>query len=417
MNISNWRVENPSEKQTKLVLFLISPFLSFLYSLKDLHTKSSYKVLFWFTLFFGLCMVFNQEVRNDGKFHAYEFQQYEMKDYAQYSKEVGSFFTLENREGTKDLFDKTVMYTVSRVTGNYHIYFLAIAFFYAFFMTRGLRIFTSEDTFDFSWASYFLLYIFFVYQFPSINGVRFGVAAWAAILCLFKLFRDGDKRYFLLALVTPLIHASFVFFLGMILIAYFTRRFEKAWFVLFILSFIFSEVSMRVFSENAAYLPGYMAEWADAYVHYDEWYATEGSGFYWLSALLKIARRFYFAFMIVLLYSNSNDIKSNPKTADIFAVLLVTFTIANFLSAIPSFSRFVNLAIPLLAYIWLVNFKGVKYNWVLLLFPFVSIVAIKENIDVYISLLEPCFLYSNPFYLFWKYGLNYEPITTDLLIH
>lgn len=412
---NNWRKESPIEAKNKLILFLICPLWSFLYSLRNIHTKSSYKVIFWFTLFFGMCMVYNKEVRNDGKFHAYEFQQYVQKDFDQYEREIHSFFSIDNNEGIKDIFNISVMYVVSRVSDNFHIYFLVIAFFYAIVMRRGLKLFTSEEKFDRSSSSYILLYIFFIYQFSSINGVRFGIAAWIGIYCLFKIFRDNNKNYLWIALLTPLIHASFIIYVGMIFIACFARRYEKFWFIIFILSFVFSEFSMILLAKNVNLLPGFMAQWTGSYVHYKEWYQTEGTGFFWLSKLLKLAIRYYYAIMVYLIYKNSSLIKSNEKTKDLYQVLFVFFPIANFLSAIPSMGRFVNLSLPIIAYIWLVNFKGYKYDKFLILYLFLSIVSFKETFDVYKSLFEPCFLFSNPLYLIWKYFFNYDPITPDLL--
>lgn len=413
--INNWWKESPTEAKNKLFLFLMCPLWSFLYSLRNIHTRSTYKVLFWFTLFFGMCMVYNKEVRNDGKFHAYEFQQYGQKDFGQYEREIHSFFSVDNSEGIKDIFNISVMYVVSRVSDNFHVYFLVIAFFYAIVMRRGLKLFTCEEKFDRSRSSYILLYIFFIYQFSSINGVRFGIAAWIGVYCLFKIFRDGNSHYLWIALLTPLIHASFIIYLGMVFVAYFSRRYEKIWFLLFILSFIFSEFSMLLLAQNVNQLPGFMAQWLGSYVHYKEWYQTEGSGFYWLSNLLKLAIRYYYAIMVYLIYKNSSLVKSNEKTKDLYQVLFVFFSIANFLSAIPSAGRFLNFSLPIIAYIWLINFKGFKYDKFLILYLFLSIVSFKETFDVYKSLFDPCFLFSNPLYLIWEYFFNYDPITPELL--
>lgn len=414
-NRDYWWSECQSERKNKLLLFLICPFLSFLYSLRNIHTRSTYKVIFYFTIFFGLCMVFNKDVRNDGKFHAYEFQKYEQKDFSQYEREVKSFFSKENEEEIKDIFNISIMYVVSRVTDNFHIYFFVIAIFYALLFMRVLKLFTTEEKFDKSWASYILLYIFFIFQFNCINGVRFGLAAWIGIYCIFKIFRDKDKHYFLFALLTPLIHASFVIYIGILGLAYFSRKFENVWFGLFILSFIFSEVSMQLLSSHIDIFPNFIAQWVNSYVHYEEWYQTEGSVFYWLSKLLQTTRRYYYVAMVFLLYKNSSLIKDNVKTKDLYLVTLVFFTIANFLSSIPSFNRFVSFCIPMIAYIWLVNFKGYKYDKFLIVYLFISIVHFKESFDVYKSLFDPCFFYSSPFYLIWKYAINYTPITVDLL--
>ena len=55
MKNSSWNKEIQSDVSVKVISFLISPFLSFLYSLRRINTKSSYVVFFLFALFYGLC--------------------------------------------------------------------------------------------------------------------------------------------------------------------------------------------------------------------------------------------------------------------------------------------------------------------------------------------------------------------------
>ena len=198
-----WNKESSKEGTTKLILFLLSPFLAFVYSLKNIKTRSSFVVFFWTAIFFGMSMVYAPDNKFDGHWHAYDFQTYVTMTSSQYWAKVHSFFSFDNILEVKDLYDVTVKYLVSHVTGNYHVFFMVLAIVFAFFSLKTFKIFTSESKFDKSLMAYILAYIFMSIQIFEINGVRFYTAAWIALLCLFKIFREGDNRYVWLAAITP----------------------------------------------------------------------------------------------------------------------------------------------------------------------------------------------------------------------
>ena len=49
--------ENKVDVASKLILFILSPFLGFIYSLKRVNTKSSFIIFFLFSLCFGMCFM------------------------------------------------------------------------------------------------------------------------------------------------------------------------------------------------------------------------------------------------------------------------------------------------------------------------------------------------------------------------
>src|SRR5690606_20800874 len=97
-------------------------------------------------------------------------------------------------------------------------------------------------------------------------------------------------------------------------------------------------------------------------------------------------------------------ISVNPKTKNLFSFLLVWMTFVNFTMPIPSLGgRFMLLSYPIIAYIWLVNFKDVKYKKVLYVMPFVFLMSFYGQLRLYSLILEPIFYFSSPFYLIYKY--------------
>src|SRR5690625_417339 len=52
--MSKWWKEYKQDKAFKYLLFLILPLASFIYSLRRINTRSSYRIFFWMALLFGM---------------------------------------------------------------------------------------------------------------------------------------------------------------------------------------------------------------------------------------------------------------------------------------------------------------------------------------------------------------------------
>lgn len=121
--MTTWPKENNTDKALKIILFLISPFIAFLYSLRTIKTKSSYVVFFLFCVFFGLSFSVSagkdEENKSDGASYREKFELYKYVSDSEFYKRFNEYFTFE--EGAKDYYFDTVAFYVSRVTDNYHI--------------------------------------------------------------------------------------------------------------------------------------------------------------------------------------------------------------------------------------------------------------------------------------------------------
>lgn len=406
--IPNWPKENNTDKALKIILFLISPFIAFLYSLRTIKTKSSYTVFFLFCVFFGLSFSVplgkSEENRADGASYREKFELYKYVSDSEFYKRFNEYFTFE--EGAKDYYFDTVAFYVSRVTDNYHIMFMVFAIVFAYFGLKSLRFLTSEPKFDASLSCLILVYLFMINQIFNINGVRFWTAAWIGVYCIFQIFRNGNKKYFLLALCTPFFHGAFWVYILVITFAYFSKWIQKVWVVLFFISFLVSNISVELVRGIIDSLPSFIAGMAQSYTDegYIEERAAAGSGFYWVAEFFRFAVRVYMNYLVWLFIKNSNRITANPKTKALFAFLLIWMTFVNFTMSIPSLGgRYMYLAYPIIAYIWLVNFKGVKYQKVLHAMPFVFLFSFYTQFLLYKNVLDFTFYFSSPFYLIYKY--------------
>lgn len=407
--MSTWQKENNQDKAIKVILFLVSPFFSFLYSLRNMKTKSSFVVFFLFAVFFGMSFTisegYNDTTGLDGAYYRdmFEFAKYD--SFRDYMAELDSFFSFN--DGKKDYYADTVSFFVSRFSDNYHVMFMVFAIIFAFFSLKSFKILTSEDNFDTSIACFILAYLFMINQIFNINGVRFWTAAWIGVYSILQIFVKDNKHFFPLAFITPFFHGSYWIFIAVLLIAFFLRKFEKFWIVLFFISFFITSFAVDTITSNIDILPPFLAKLATSYTDTDyiKLRNTTGTGYSWVADTFKFIEKFYINLLVFLFIKNSSTIKSNPKTKNLYLFILVWMVFVNFFMYVPSLGvRYVLLAYPLITYVWLMSFKDFKYKNVLYAMPVIfSFHFFGMIYNYYPKVLEPIFYFSNPFYLIYKY--------------
>jgi hypothetical protein len=405
------RRENKVARAMKVILFFISPFLAFFYALKSIKTKSSYIIFFLVALFFGMSFTVPKGdllgSTFDGSFYREVFDQIRIESLLDYKNGLHDFLTFNANR--KDYYFETVAFLVSRISSNYHVLFFVLAFVFAFFSLKSLQFLTSENNFTPTLSCFILAYLFMSNQIFNINGVRFWTAAWIGVYCIFQIFRNGNIRYFFLLFLLPFVHGAFWLFIAVVLIAYFLSRFDKIWVVLFFVSFFVSSIALEIVSDVSSYLPPFLQSLVHSYSSSEALakFNQSGEGFSWMATLFNFLMRLYINLLVYLFIKNSAVIKTNSKTKKVYLLLLVYMTFVNFVLPIPSLGvRYIVLAYPLIAYIWLVNFKGRKYQQFLYALPIVFSFAIYTQIVQYVTVLPFEFYISNPFYLIYKYLLS-----------
>ena len=187
-----WPSESKQAKGTKLLLFLISPVLGFLHSLRSMNTKSSYWVFFFFAVCFG--MAFSIDAYESASIYSsgidagryrLEFEKSSNMTSQEFFRDLNSFMQFD--DGDKDLYYITMVYLVSRFTHNYHFLFMAFAIVFAFFQLKSLRLLTQHEQFENSLFFLILAFFFTWNQIFNINAMRFYTAAWIGVYAIFQI--------------------------------------------------------------------------------------------------------------------------------------------------------------------------------------------------------------------------------------
>ena len=406
--VNRWSQEQSSDVLAKVFCFIISPLLGLLVAIRRINTKSSFVIFFLFAVFFGLSFttVSGRDDENKGDATQYRMRFEYMSDMTQNDlRDVFFVFQSFQDERNRDIYVPIMTYLTSRITNNYHVFFALLACVFAYFSLRSFKFFSEELPGRKNIYVFILLYIFvFSNSIFNINGCRFWTAAWIAVYSIFQIFKNGNKRYYLLAAITPLVHASYWFFLGILIIAQLFGKRIKFWKIAFFLSFIFSSLSMQLVVDLSDYLPSSLQFLVDRYTEGEHELKT--NLYQVISRLFGLGQTIVLTCIMYLFMKNERRIMNNPKTTTLYSFLLVWMTICNFVMPIPSLGgRYIVLGMPLIAYIWYLNFEScLKYRETLVFYIAVSLLPIYELIVCYLQLSVPISFYvTSPLYQFYKY--------------
>lgn len=406
-----WPIESEKEWSTKLILFLLSPFVALLYSLKKMNTKSSFVVFFGFAICFGMAFSTSHYESLKGDANGIDAGRYRLTFEQTKGMTTSEFLSAWNDyadfdEGEKDFYFITMVYFVSRFTHNYHWLFMAFAMVFAFFQLKALRLLVEQKNWE-NGLFCVLLALFFTWnQIFNINAMRFYTAAWMGVYAVLQIFQNKRLWYFLLLLIAPIIHSSFWLFDAVVLIAFLLQRLEWVWIVLFFASFFTSTVLVEVLNVVVDFLPEYLAKTVRGYILVDRLFSEStysGTGFWWVPMVFDRAYKIYTNLLVVLFVFNRKLIKDNDMHS-LYVFIVIFMVYINFAMPIPALGRrSIVMAYPIIAYIWLANFGKTKYQWLIYAFPFVWAFQIMTYIGFYNTVLDFTFYISSPVFLIIKY--------------
>lgn len=340
----------------KIALFLINPFLSAIYSFLHIKERGSLTLLYcWFLIFgIGFCAV----GESMDSYRYVEKFTYECRyTWNFYINDLKEWYSLSG--DIKDIYRLSVNFLVGTFSYNYHWTYLIYASVFGFFYIKSLKIFIREEVCE-RWLFLALLFMFCISN-PifNINGARFYTSAWIGVFAALKVFVEHKNRYLLLLLLMPLVHGSSVIWAFLVLIAFFTCRYQSAWIVLFVVSSFVSAVSyLDVLNDYSYLLPPIFQDQVDAYTQSDEAIAKM-NGEENISIYTKIFRSLpsYFHLMLTyLLIINRRFINMDSDRKYLFSAFLALMAMVNFLSVIPSVWRLQYLVVPILVIVWAQNY-------------------------------------------------------------
>lgn len=340
----NFAPESSRNLAYKLLMYLVWPFGTWLYSLKSANTYSSYVIFFLFSLL--LCWHMSPagltETYDDFLGILDSFKEFQIIDTWD---QIIAYFSLAD-DAPKEIYEILLMWFSKTFFGeNYHFYFLLASIPVALCQLRSMSYLTKDEKYvSGSLLSFFVVAMFiFPRDIITVQNPRFATGFWINVMATLGFFLGKHKlRYALLILCTPMIHSGFwgyviLFFLGFLIVKFPIRKLETI--LLLSLPFVFFNANLLDgVNLDFDFLPNTLNHWIQGYTS-DESYAEhilhEGkAGFWWVGAFFDIALRVVYMLMMIQIVKQQRA-QSSDLNHSLYSFLLGLFICVNMMQFLP----------------------------------------------------------------------------------
>lgn len=370
-------VESKKKAVFKYFLFILWPFVAWLYCLKEPRSKTSHSIFF----LFALLLLWHMAPTNYSNayhdflgilelFESASFSWYDIKN------EIISFFSFAD-DAPKEIYEDILMWIVKSFTNNYHFYFMIAAVPVAFFQIRSLRRVTSDTMFVPGALGIIAMIMMIIPRdMIAVQNPRFTTGFWLAVYCSLYCFTENKKsiKYLLPLLLLPAIHGGLWPCLIM-MIAYLVipkRISLLKTFAIITIPFIFIDPDIVSFLDFSI-LPDSFDWVAESFSeeNYSRLVLREGrSGFWWVDSAFTVGTKIVYIIMAIMLFRHEDLVHSNQESHNFYPFFLFSFAFINLMQFFPEAgNRYYGLWRIFIFYIWYKTFHFSKPGiyWSLLL--------------------------------------------------
>jgi hypothetical protein len=384
-----------------LLLFLINPFLSLIFSLFNYRKEWVKNIVLGISFFYGFSFVVSPESTSDSVRYASSLSVMFNENWSLTT--VFANFYLEN--GSLDIYQPLVTFFVSQFTDNYNVLFSVFGMVFGYFYSQNIYIILNEVSSKLNANKILLILSFsFIISIASgINGVRMWTASHVFIHGILLYFVKFNKRGLFFIIISFLFHWSFFLPISIFIAFLILKKIVTIHFliVMYVLTYVISNLDLNIDStvfQNLIPIEG--VEYKTS-VYLDSNYVekvkdTKQSFFLTLNTFLT---NVYFLVMLLYIYIFRRNKVKNYIYFNFFLFILFFFSISNVLTLIPSGGRFISISrILCIGFILLFSFKfkDIKFqNLQFLLSPILVFLLIVE-LRFFINYIDFSFFFGNP---------------------
>jgi hypothetical protein len=305
-----------------ILLFPISPFLSFLFACTNLKERGNGVVFVLFYALFGYCHTFT-DVRADSYRKFVSFRYHDPESFTEI------FQQLLNGE-KMDIYETALFSWLHNWTDSPNVMMMVVGFIAGFFVLKILRRVLSDYTMPYNTVVYIISAMIFILISPvHIGGIRYLTALAIFTYSALRFVIDKKNWWIIGILLSPFIHFSFIV---LVVVALLVRVIRLDWTVLLWPTLLMCVVSMFIdtsaWSGTINEIGAFMGD--NAITDRAELYADEDTEIHFSKSLTtqvmsvqKVVSSIYMLFMLLFIKRNSNKLSGDKYTQYILYLSLV----------------------------------------------------------------------------------------------
>ena len=337
-----------TSKKNSIILFLIWPFFALTYAISNYKAVWAKDIIWFFVIFYGFTMTVNDtgEGTMDANRYRSKFTNMAAKE-VNFSEIVANFYDEEDE--SLDVLETIISFSLSRVTNNPQVLFAVFGLIFGFFYSRNIWYLVDRVNRKIVRENIPILFTFAsIVGFWFINGFRFWTATHIFLFGALPFLFEGKKKFLWISALSVLMHFSYLFPLGILLIYIFAGNRSLLYFILFIITFFIKELDLKAVGDFLTNnLPDIFLPKVKSYTNTD--YAEGLTDIFekanWYVRLFNDALKWsVWAFLIAVFFTGKNYLNKNKKYKNLFSFTLLLYSVSNILSLVPSGGRFLSLS-------------------------------------------------------------------------
>jgi len=335
-------------------LTILSPFAGLLRSIIRFRYEQSKFIFIIFCIYYGSIFIYQKQdtrpgLGPDSSHYALLFKE------SNSIKNVGfiEFYDKLGDHEKLDYYNPIIIYLLSRVTGNPHLYFMLVASIFGFFYANNIWDVISYCS---KRLGALIGIVLIVYSLTctlyTIGGVRMHTGFQVFFFGFFSYLMNGKKNRLIWIPISGLIHFS-LFYLVAVAALFFVLRNLKKWpfFVFFIVAHLINELDLEIVQHAFSFLPNNLNLRLSLYSREEDLVLLKETGKFflgpsnmWARIDVNILRFFILTYTSVLFLSSYNEINKSQKLNELLKFSLLVYGFSLIIANLPSGYRFISIS-------------------------------------------------------------------------
>lgn len=337
-----------------LLAGLLLPFAGLVRSIKRFRIPASKYVFIVFCAFYGTIFVYQKKdigigLGSDASRYAIVFSN------SNSIRDVGfiEFYKKLDDHDKLDFYNPVIIYLLSRITGDPHVYFMVIVLVFGIFYANNIWDIISMCKNRFvAWSGIVLIVFSLICSLDTIGGVRMQTGFHVFFFGLFSYLINGDKKRLIWVPLSGLFHFS-LFYLVALAGFFLLIRNINTWifFIFFLIAHLINELDLEFVHNLFAFMPEDVNERLTIYARAEKIQMLKESGKFFLGASnlwaridTNVLRFFVLLETIIIFLPGNNNVVKKPEYRRILNFSLFLYGFSLIVANLPSGYRFITIS-------------------------------------------------------------------------
>lgn len=339
---------------SSILFSLLYPFGGLIYSFTKFRAPGAKYGFIIFCAFYGSVLVLHREGAILGQ--GADMERYAlmfMDAHEKFDMSISQFFSQLDDHDRLDFYNPIIVYFLSRLTGNPHVYFMVIGLFFGSFYANNIWGIISLTQRTFNWKNAIFLIVFaFICSFDTIGTVRMHTGFQVFFFGMFSYLTSGNKKRLIWIPLSILIHFSMFYLVALTVIYFLIRKVDsKLLFGFFLVAHVINELDLEFVHRIFSFMPTGVEERLAIYSNEEKIEMLKQSGKFflgdsnlWARIDSILLRATIFILTTFLFFPKNYYLTKFPKLEPILNFSLLIYGFSLIIANLPSGYRFMTIS-------------------------------------------------------------------------